>query len=72
MWNSMMDAALIVQILHHLPHLEFSCKQSALLGTVDVTGHVNMHPVWYIYDNNRMYVETGKESLEGTKRECKS
>ena len=41
-----------------------SSKRTLVLGTVDVSGHVNMHPVWYVYDNNRMYVETGKESLK--------
>ncbi|MDI1495763.1 MAG: pyridoxamine 5'-phosphate oxidase [Cenarchaeum symbiont of Oopsacas minuta] len=40
-----------------------SCR-TLVLGTVDVLGHVNMHPVWYVYDNYRMYVETGKESLK--------
>ena len=41
-----------------------SSKRTLVLGTVDATGHVNMHPVWYVYENGRMYVETDKESLK--------
>ena len=34
------------------------------LGTVDETGHANIHPAWYYYNplNNKIYVETGKAS----------
>jgi general stress protein 26 len=34
------------------------------LGTVDENGHANIHPAWYYYNplNDKIYVETGKES----------
>jgi len=39
-------------------------KLSLHLGTVDEKGDANIHPVWYYYDplNNKIYVETSKES----------
>ncbi len=34
------------------------------LGTVDESGHANVHPAWYYYDpsKDKIYVETGKQS----------
>jgi hypothetical protein len=34
------------------------------LGTVDEKGHANIHPAWYYYNrsNNKLYVQTGKQS----------
>src|SRR5918994_374189 len=34
------------------------------LGTVDKSGHANIHPAWYYYDTSKekFYVETGKHS----------
>jgi hypothetical protein len=34
------------------------------LGTVDESGHANIHPAWYYYDTSKekIYVETGKHS----------
>lgn len=34
------------------------------LGTVDESGHANIHPAWYYYDTSKekLYVETGKNS----------
>src|SRR5262245_22395821 len=33
------------------------------LGTLDETGHPNVHPTWFYYDteNNRIYIETSKQ-----------
>lgn len=39
-----------------------SSKLNLQLGTVDDTGKPNIHPVWYYYENERLYVETGKTS----------
>lgn len=35
-------------------------KLNLLLGTIDDKGDPNVHPVWYLYDNGKLYVETGK------------
>lgn len=35
-------------------------KLNLLLGTIDESGEPNVHPVWYIYDNGKLYVETAK------------
>ncbi len=35
-------------------------KLNLLLGTIDKSGEPNVHPVWYIYDNGKLYVETAK------------
>jgi len=34
------------------------------LGTVDESGHANVHPAWYYYDpsKDKIYVETGRQS----------
>jgi len=34
------------------------------LGTVDESGHANIHPAWYYYDDSKekIYVETGRHS----------
>jgi len=37
-------------------------KLNALLGTVDEKGDPNVHPTWYYFDNNKIYVETSKSS----------
>ena len=34
----------------------------ARLGTIDEKGDPNVHPVWYYFDNDRIYFETGKNS----------
>ena len=35
-------------------------KLNLLLGTIDENGEPNVHPVWYLYDNGKLYVETSK------------
>lgn len=35
-------------------------KLNLLLGTIDDKGDPNVHPVWYLYENGKLYVETGK------------
>jgi len=37
-------------------------KLNLLLGTVDKNGQPNIHPVWYYYENEKLYVETSKSS----------
>ena len=37
-------------------------KLNLLLGTVDEADEPNVHPVWYMYENGKLYVETEKES----------
>ena len=35
-------------------------KLNLLLGTLDEKGEPNVHPVWYLYENGNLYVETSK------------
>jgi nitroimidazol reductase NimA-like FMN-containing flavoprotein (pyridoxamine 5'-phosphate oxidase superfamily) len=35
-------------------------KLNLLLGTIDEKDEPNVHPVWYLYDNDKLYVETAK------------
>ena len=35
-------------------------KLNLLLGTIDESGDPNVHPVWYLYENGKLYVETPK------------
>ncbi|MFQ5969637.1 MAG: pyridoxamine 5'-phosphate oxidase family protein [Nitrososphaerales archaeon] len=37
-------------------------KLNLLLGTVDDKGDPNVHPTWYYFDNNKIYIETSKSS----------
>ena len=37
-------------------------KLNLLLGTIDPKGEPNVHPVWYYYENGKLYVETSKSS----------
>lgn len=37
-------------------------KLFARLGTIDEKEDPNVHPVWYYFDNGRIYFETGKNS----------
>ena len=45
---------------------EFLSKSilNLLLGTIDNKGEPNVHPVWYLYDNGKLFVETSKTSLK--------
>ncbi|MDX1441028.1 MAG: pyridoxamine 5'-phosphate oxidase family protein [Nitrosopumilaceae archaeon] len=35
-------------------------KLNLLLGTIDSKGEPNVHPVWYHYQDDNLYIETGK------------
>ncbi|GFN40629.1 MAG: pyridoxamine 5'-phosphate oxidase [Marine Group I thaumarchaeote] len=37
-------------------------KLNLLLGTVDRNGEPNVHPVWYLFQDGKLYIETGKNS----------
>ena len=37
-------------------------KLNLLLGTVDKNGDPFIHPVWFLYENEKLYVETSKTS----------
>ena len=37
-------------------------KLNLLLGTVDKNGEPFIHPVWFLYENEKLYVETSKTS----------
>ena len=37
-------------------------KLNIQLGTVDEKGDPNVHPAWYYFSNNKIYVETSKGS----------
>lgn len=37
-------------------------KLNLLLGTIDDMQEPNVHPVWFLYENNKLYVETSKAS----------
>jgi len=35
-------------------------RLNLLLGTIDSKGEPNIHPVWYFFENGRLYIETSK------------
>ena len=37
-------------------------KLNLQLGTIDKNGEPNIHPVWYYYENDKLYIETSKTS----------
>lgn len=37
-------------------------KLFARLGTIDKNGDPNVHPVWYWFENDKIYFETGKDA----------
>ena len=37
-------------------------KLNLLLGTIDSNQEPNVHPVWFFYENGKLYVETAKTS----------
>jgi len=39
-----------------------SKKLNLLLGTVDSKGEPNVHPVWFLYQNGKLFIETSKTS----------
>ena len=46
-------------------------KLNLLLGTLDDHGEPNVHPVWYLYENEKLYIETSKESRKAKNIERK-
>lgn len=40
----------------------FNSKLFARLGTIDEKGDPNVHPIWYYFNNDKIYFETGKDS----------
>jgi len=38
-------------------------KLNLLLGTIDGNGDPFIHPVWFLYENEKLYVETSKTSM---------
>ena len=40
----------------------FNSKLFERLGTIDEKGDPNVHPVWYDFNNDKIYFETGKDS----------
>ncbi len=37
-------------------------KLNLQLGTIDEKGEPNIHPIWYLFENDRLYVATSKKS----------
>jgi len=37
-------------------------KLNLQLGTIDEKGEPNIHPIWYLYENEKIYVATPKKS----------
>lgn len=37
-------------------------KMNLCLGTIDEKNHPNIHPVWYVYENERLYIATETRS----------
>ncbi len=37
-------------------------KLNLLLGTIDEKNEPNVHPVWFLFDNDKLYIETSKTS----------
>jgi len=37
-------------------------KLFARIGSIDKNGDPNVHPVWYYFDNDKIYFETGRDS----------
>jgi uncharacterized pyridoxamine 5'-phosphate oxidase family protein len=47
-----------VEVRNFLSH----SKLFARIGTIDEKEDPNVHPVWYYFDNDRIYFETGKNA----------
>ena len=43
-----------------------------LLGTIDDKGEPNVHPVWYLYENGKFYIETSKTAKKASNARSKS
>ena len=37
-------------------------KLNLLLGTIDNNGDPNVHPVWYLFEDEKFFIETGKNA----------
>ena len=51
--GSMLSESQVVEFLTN-------SKLNLLLGTIDDKDEPNVHPVWYVYEHEKMYVLTGK------------
>lgn len=47
-------------------------RLNLLLGTIDDKGDPNVHPVWYLYEGGKLYVETGKTAKKADNARRKS
>ena len=47
-------------------------KLNLLLGTIDDKGEPNVHPVWYIYENEKLYIETSKNAKKANNARSKN
>lgn len=47
-------------------------KLFARIGTIDKNGDPNVHPVWYLFENEKIYFETGKNSRKTQNIEIKN
>ncbi len=47
-------------------------KLNLLLGTIDDKGEPNVHPVWYLYENGKFYIETAKTAKKASNARSKS
>ena len=45
---------------HQVEEFLTTKKLNLLLGTVDQNGDPFVHPVWFLYENGKLYVETSK------------
>lgn len=41
-------------------------KLNLQLGTIDEKGEPNIHPIWYLYENDKLYVVTSKKSRKAS------
>jgi len=47
-------------------------KLFARIGSIDKNGDPNVHPVWYHFDNDKIYFETGRDSRKAQNIQKKS
>jgi len=47
-------------------------KLFARIGSIDKNGDPNVHPVWYYFDNDKIYFETGRDSRKAQNIQKKS
>jgi nitroimidazol reductase NimA-like FMN-containing flavoprotein (pyridoxamine 5'-phosphate oxidase superfamily) len=47
-------------------------RLNLLLGTIDDKGDPNVHPVWYLYENGKLYIETSKTAKKANNARSRS